>query len=114
MRDHLPLAGRSHAIAFDGFGENDDRLTLVLDRRLVSGVDLDWIMPAPGQRPDFGIGPVLNHRRRLGMAAEEVLADIGSVLRLEVLVFAVDAFVHELTKFTLRVLGEQRVPPRTP
>ena len=114
MRDHLPLAGRPHAIAFDGFGEDDGRLALVVDRRFVSRVNFDRIMPAPGQRPDLGVGPIFNHCRRLGMAAEEVLADIGAVLRLEVLVFAVDAFVHELTKFTLRVPGEQRVPTRTP
>ena len=114
MRDHLPFAGRAHAIAFDGLGENDGRLALVVDRRLVSSVDLDRIVPASGQRPDLGVGPILDHRRRLGIAAEEVLADIGAVLRLEVLVFAVDAFEHELAELALRVLGEQRVPAGTP
>ena len=114
MGDHLPFAGRAHAIAFDGLGEDDGRLALVIDRRLVGGIDLDRIVPASGQRPDLGVGPVLDHRRRLGIAAEEVLANIGAVLRLEVLVFAVDAFVHELAKLALIILGEQRVPARAP
>ena len=114
MGDHLSFAGRAHPIAFDGLGEDDGRLALVLHRRLVSRVDLDRIVPAPGQRPDLGVRPVLDHRRRLRMAAEEVLADIGAVFRLEVLVFAVDAFVHELTELALIVLGEQSIPARAP
>ncbi len=112
--DHLPFAGRAHSIALDGFGEDDGRLALVLDRRLVGGVDFDRIMPAPGQRPDFGVCPVRDHRRGLWIAAEKVLANIGAVLRLEVLVFAIDAFLHELAELAFIILGEQRVPAGTP
>ena len=114
MGDHLPFAGRAHAVALDGLGENDGRLTPMLDRRLVRGVDLDRIMPAAGQRPDLGVGPILDHRRRFRMAAEEVLADIGAVLRLEVLVFAVDALLHQLAQLAGRILGEELVPSRPP
>ena len=56
MRDHLPLAGRPHAIAFDCLGEDDGRLALMIDRSLVGGIDLDRIVPASGQRPDLGVG----------------------------------------------------------
>ena len=114
MGDHLPFAGRAHAVALDGLGENDGRLTPMLDRRLVRGVDLDRIMPAAGQRPDLGVGPVLDHRRRFRVAAEEVLADIGAVLRLEVLVFAVDALLHQLAELAGRIPGEELVPSRPP
>ena len=60
------------------------------------------------------VGPVLDHRGRLGIAAEEMLADIGAVLRAEVLVFAVDAFLHQLAQLALGVLGEQLVPAGAP
>ncbi len=112
--DHLPLARRAHAVALDGLGEDDGRLALVLDRRLVGGVDLERVVAAAGQRPDLRVGPVLDHRRRLGIAAEEMLADIGAVLRPEVLVFAVDAFLHQLAQLALGVLGEQLVPAGAP
>ncbi len=38
VRDHLPFAGRAHAIAFDGFGEDDGRLAPVINGGLVSGI----------------------------------------------------------------------------
>ena len=114
MGDHLPLAGRAHAVALDGLGENHGRLPLVLGGGLVGGVDFERVVAAAGQRPDLGVGPVVDHGRGLGIAAEEVLADIGAVLRLEVLVLAVDAFLHELAQLAARVPGEQLVPARAP
>ena len=53
MGDHLPLAGRAHAVALDGLGEDHGRLALVVDRRLVGGVDLERIVAAARQRPDL-------------------------------------------------------------
>ncbi len=114
MGDHLAFAGLAHAVALDGLGQDDGRLALVLDRRLVRGVDLHRIMPAARQRPDLLVGPVCDHRRRLGVAAEELLADVRAVLGLEVLVLAVDALFHELPQPAGRVLGQQLVPLRTP
>ncbi len=114
MGDHHAFAGLAHAVAFDGLGENDGRLALVLARRLVGGVDLDRIVAAARQRPDLVVGPVLHHLGGLGIAAEEILADIGAVLRLEVLIFAVDAFHHQLAQLAVLVPGEQRVPAGAP
>src|SRR6185312_10766155 len=42
------------------------------------------------------------------------LADVGAALALEVLVFAVDAFVHELEQPPALVLLQQAVPARAP
>ena len=39
MRGVLPFTGRAHAIAFDGFRQNNRRLTLVLRRRVVGRVN---------------------------------------------------------------------------
>ena len=114
MGDHLALAGRAHAVALDRLGEDDGRLALVVDRGLVGRIDLDRVVAAAGQRPDLRVGPVRDHRGGFRIAAEEVLADVGAVLRLEVLVFAVDAFLHQLAQLAVRVPGEQLVPARSP
>ena len=88
---------------------------VVLDRRVVGGVDLQRVVAAAVQRPDLVVGPVGDHRRSLGIRAEEVLADVGAVLRLEVLVLAVDAFLHQLRAARpSSSRGEQRVPARAP
>ena len=114
MGDHLPLARRAHAVALDGLGEDDGRLALVVGRGLVGGVDLDRVVAAARQRPDLVVAPVGDHRRRLGIAAEEILADVGAVLGLEVLVFAVDAFFHQLAQLAGMVLPQAARPNRSP
>ena len=115
--DHLPLAGLAHAVALDGLGENDGRLALVLGGGLVGGVDLHRIVAAARQRPDLIVGPVGDHRRGLGIAAEEILADVGAVLRLEILVLAVDAFLHQLPElavaYRVRATGPSSSPRGT-
>ena len=114
VRDHLAFAGLAHAVALDGLGEDDGGPALALDRRLVGRVDLRGIVPAARQFPDALVRPVGDHRRRLRIPPEELLADVGAALRLEVLVFAVDAFLHELAQPPGRVLGQQLVPVRAP
>src|SRR6202020_199872 len=114
MGDHLAFAGLAHAVALDGLGENDSRLALMLDRRLIGGVDFQRIMAAAGQPPDLVVAPVGDHGGGFGIAAEEFLADIGAVLRFEILVFAVDAFFHQLAQFAGMILRQQLIPAGTP
>ena len=114
MADHLAFAGRAHAVALDGLGEDEARLAFVLAGGLIGGVDLLRIMAAARQLPDLLVRPVGDEGRRFGIAAEEVLADVGAVLRLEVLVFAVDALLHQLAQFAGRVARQQFVPLRAP
>ena len=71
-------------------------------------------MAAAPQLPDLLVRPVLHHRARLGVLAEEVLADVGTVLRLEGLVLAVDRFLHPEVKPAVGVVLEQRIPARAP
>ena len=114
MRHHLRFAGRAHAIALDGLGEDQRRLALVLGRRLVGRENLARVMAAARQLPDLLVRPVGDHCRGLGIAAEEFLADIGAVLGLEILIFAVDAFFHQLAQAAGHVLGQKLVPARAP
>ena len=71
-------------------------------------------MAAAGELPDFLIRPVGDHGRRFGIAAEEFLANVAAVLGLEVLIFAVDAFFHQLPQATGHVLGQKLVPAGAP
>src|SRR5205823_8861236 len=45
---------------------------------------------------------------------EKVLANVRAVLALEVLVLAVDAFLHPSDQMALLILREQRIPRRSP
>ena len=71
-------------------------------------------MAAADEVPDVLVAHVGDHRLQLGVLAEEVLADVGAVLRLEVLVLAVDGLLHALEQDAVRVLGEQPVPAGAP
>ena len=114
MGDVLAFARVAHAVALDGLGEDQRRLALVLHRRVVGGVDLERIVAAAHERPDLVVRHVGDQRLGLGRLAEEVLAHIGAVLRLVVLVLAVDRLLHDLEERARGVLGEQRVPARAP
>ena len=114
VRDIAALAGRPHPVALDRLREDHRRLPDVPRRRDVRRIDLLRVVPAAAQRPDLVIRPVRDHRPRLGVTAEEVLADIGTVVRLEGLVLAVDALVHQPPEPALVVGGEQRIPVRAP
>jgi hypothetical protein len=112
--DHLPLAGLTHAVALDGFGEDDGRLPLMVHGCVIRGIHLRGVVAAPRQSPDVIVAPVGDHGLELGILAEKVLADVGAVLRLEVLVFAVDAFLHALPQNAGDIAGEQSIPARAP
>ena len=79
VRDVLRLAGLAHAVALDRLGEDDRRLALVLDGRVVRRVDLVRIVAAAVQVPDVLVGPVGDQRLQLGRV-EEVLAHVRAVL----------------------------------
>ena len=108
------LAGHAHAVALDRLREDHGRLAGVLDGGGVGGIDLLRVVPAAPELPDLLVGPVLHHRARLGILAEEVLADVRPVLRLEGLVLAVDALLHPQVEPAVGVGLEQRIPARAP
>ncbi|MNO79606.1 hypothetical protein D3C76_707800 [compost metagenome] len=113
VRNVLRFA-RAGAVALDGLGQDDGRLALVVDRLVVGRIDLVRVVAATVELPDFLVGEVLDHLQQFRTRAEEVLTHVGTVLRLVVLVFAVDDFVHALLQQAGVVLGEQRVPEAAP
>src|SRR5690625_4284970 len=92
--DVLAFAGLAHAVAFDGFGQNYGRLALMVDRRVIGGIDLMRVMAAAVEPPDVLVGHVSDHGLELGVLAEKMLAGIRAAFRLEVLVLAVDRLLH--------------------
>src|SRR6185312_1257941 len=67
-------------------------------------------MAAARQPPDLFVRPVGDERGSLGIAAEEFLTNVGAVFRLEILVFAVNAFFHQLRQLAGRIAREEFVP----
>ena len=108
------LAGLAHPEALDRLGEDHRGPPGRLHRRGVGRVDLLRVVTAAAKLPDLLVGPVLDHRARLGVLAEEVLAHVGAVLRLEGLVLAVDRLLHPEVEPPLGVGLEQRIPARAP
>ena len=96
--DHLALAGDAHPVALDRLGEDHRRLAGVPDRRVVGRVDLLLIEAAAVEQPDLLVGHVRDALEQHRVAAEEVLAHVRAVARLERLVLAVDALLHHLAR----------------
>ena len=100
--DFLQLVGRvlrlallAHAESLDGLGEDHGGLALVLHRRRVRGVDLVRVVAAAVQAPDVLVAHARDHLQDLRVLAEEMLAHESAVVGLEVLVLAVDGFLHD-------------------
>ena len=113
VRDVLRLARLAHPVALDGLGEDDGRLPLVVHRAVERRVHLVRVVAAAIQVPDLLVRPVGDEFLQL-RRVEEVLADVGAVLRLEGLVLAVDRFHHPADEDALGVAREQRVPVHAP
>jgi hypothetical protein len=114
MGDHLAFARLAHAITLHGLGEDHGRLPRVLHGRRIGSIDLHRVAATTAQRPDVIVAHVLHERGGFRILAEELLAHVCSVLRLEILVLAVDALLHALAQHAGAILGEQLVPSRAP
>ncbi len=114
MRDVTALAGFAHPVALDRLRKDHGRLAGGGHRSRVGRVHLLRVVAAATQVPDLVVRPVLHHRARLGVLAEEVLADKGAVLRLECLVLAVDRLLHAVVEPAAGIGFEEWVPPGAP
>src|ERR1700749_1575161 len=94
MGNHLALAGLPHSVALHSLGEDHRRLACMLERRRVGGIYFKRVMTAASQRPNLVVGPVFPQLSSLRVLAEELLTHIGAVLGFEVLILAVDTFLH--------------------
>ena len=114
MGDVLALAGFAEAVALDGAGQDDRRLSLVLDRGLVGVEDLQRIVAAEAQALQLIVGQMLDHLQQPRIGAEEVLAEIGARFDGVLLILAVDDLAHPLGEQAVVILREQRIPVGAP
>ena len=94
--DVAAFAAFAQAVALDRLGQDDRRLALAFDGRLVGRVDLLRIVPAAAHLLQLLVGVVLHHLEQLGILAEEVLADVVAARDDVLLILAVDDFHHPL------------------
>ena len=100
--------------ALDGLREDCRRRPDVLGRRLVGGVELAVVVPAPGQGLQLLVGEVLHELAQARVRAEEVLADVGARLGGERLGVAVESRVHLVEQHAVDVTRQQLVPAPAP
>ncbi len=110
----LALTDLAHAVALDRLGQDHGRLAEVATGGRVRGVDLVRIMSAAIQAPDIRVGHPRHHFQRLRELAEKVLAHEGAIVGLEVLILAVDCFLHQTQQPAILVACQQRIPIRAP
>ena len=84
----LAFADLAHAVALNGLGQDQRRLALVMHGGMIGRIHLGRVVPAARELPDPVVAPVGDECRRLRIFAEELLAHVGAVLRLERLVLA--------------------------
>ena len=72
------LAGLTKAVALDGPGEDNGGRAFVLDRGAVSGIDLEAVVAAKAQTPQFVVAQVSHHPLESRVNAPEVLANVGA------------------------------------
>ena len=104
----------AHAVAFHRFGENHRRLTFVLHRTVVRGINFVRIVAATVQTPHVIIGHAGDHFAQLRIFAEEVFAHVRPVACLHHLILAVDDLLHTLDQHPVFVTRQQLVPIAAP
>ena len=114
MGDVLPFTRLAHAVAFDGFGEDDGRLPLVFHRRGIRRINFVRVVATTIEAPDILVRHRRHHFFEFGIFAEKGLAHIGAVTRLVILIFAVHRFHHAGFEQPVVVPGQQRIPISPP
>ena len=114
VSDVFTFRGFTHAVTFDGVGQDNGRFAFGVLRFFQCSEDFLRIVTTTVQRPDFVVGHVFDQRRGFRVTAEEVLAHVSAVFGFEGLVVAVQGLVHQLNQFTAGVFAQQLVPTAAP
>ncbi|VAL71315.1 Uncharacterised protein [Enterobacter kobei] len=114
MSDVFTFCGITHAVTFDGVGQDHSRFTFGFTRFFQCSVNFLRIVTTAVQRPDLLVSPVCNQGCGFRIFAEEVLTNVGTVFGFEGLVVAVNGFVHQLDQFTAGVFTQQLIPTTAP
>ena len=113
--DILAFTSGTHAVAFNGFGQNHGGAAIGIGGGfVVGGIHFMRIMAAAVQCPHFFVGHIGHHGFQLGVFAEEMLAYISAVFGFEGLVVAVNTFFHAFFKQIVAVLRQECIPAAAP
>ena len=104
----------AHAVAFDGFNQNNGWLATVGISSGKCGIDLLRVMPATAQAPDFVIAHVGYQFGSFGVAVKEVFAYKSAIIGFVGLVVAIEHFHHQLAQFAAFIACEQWLPVAAP
>ena len=105
---------RPHAVALDRLHQDDHRFALYLQGLMIGRVNLEFILSAPLDLPQFLIGQGVHHPFQLGLAVHPVFPlTVTRQYRIS-LVVTVEAFLHAVAQNPLIVLRQQTVPAAAP
>ena len=114
VSDVLAFASFTQSIAFNRLGQNDGRRALVFGGGFVSGVHLDGIVAAQPHARKLLVGEMLNHLQQPGIAAKQVVAEVGAALDKIFLILAVGDLAHALDQNSIAIVGDEVVPVAAP
>ena len=114
VRDVLAFARFAQSVALDRLGQDDGRCAGVIDRRAVSGVHFDRIVPAQPHARQLVVGEMLDHLQQPGIGAEQILPEIGSALDKIFLILPVADFAQPPDQQAIAVVLNEVVPIGAP
>ena len=114
VSDVFTFSGVTHAVTFDGMGEDYSCFAFGFLRFFQCSVNFLRIVTTAVQRPNLLISPVSNQCCGFRVFTEEVLTYICAIFGFEGLVVAVNGFVHQLDQFTAGVFTQQLIPTTAP
>src|SRR5262249_50956708 len=105
----------AQTVALDGMRKNNGRAALVIDGRMIGGIDFHRIVAAADQHlAQRLIRNVLDHLQQLRIPAEEVFAQVGAGRAAIPLIFAIDGCAKQLDEQPVAVAREELVPAGAP
>ncbi len=108
------LAGLAQPVAFDRFGQDHRRRSLMRHRRVVSREDLPRIVAAAPHLLKLLVRQVFGHREQFRRNTEEMLSDVRARSHAVLLVLAVDDLAHPLHEPAVDVGRQERIPIGSP
>ena len=114
VSDVFTFSGVTHAVTFNGMGEDYGGFAFGFLCFFQRSVDFLRIVTAAVQGPDLLVSPVGNQRCGFRIFTEEVLTHVSAVFGFEGLVVTVNGLFHQLDQFTAGIFTQQLIPASAP
>ena len=114
VSDVFTFSSVTHAVTFDGMGQDYSCSAFGFLRFFQCSVDFLRIVTTTVQSPNLLVSPVSNQGCGFRVFTEEVLTYVCAIFGFKGLVVAVHGFVHQLDQFTAGVFTQQLIPTTAP